>query len=112
MSAKCNLDHIVKNGIRQNGKQTFKCLICGIQFVEKPSEHYPIPRDTIEWVDRLLLERIPLAGIARVAQVAERWLQYYVNDTYETVSRELTVQPKKKGQLTVECDERQAVICW
>jgi len=102
---KCHSDHTVKNGIRQNGKQNFKCLICGIQFVEVPSEHYHISREIIELVDRLLLEKIPLAGIARVAQVSERWLQYYVNDKYESVPRELIIQSKKQGELTVECDE-------
>jgi IS1 family transposase/transposase-like protein len=102
---KCNSKHTVKNGCRQNGKQNFKCLVCGVQFVENPSEHYQIPKETKELIDRLLLEKIPLAGIARAVQVSERWLQYYVNDKYESIPRELIVKSKKKGRLTVECDE-------
>ena len=92
--------------MRQNGKQNFKCLLCGKQFVEAPSEHYPrISNEIRGWVDRLLLEKIPLAGIARVAQVSERWLQYYVNDKYDSTPRKLTVHSPKKTQLTLECDE-------
>jgi len=79
---KCSSDQTVKNGSRQNEKQNFKCLPCGRQFVENPSPHYQIPQDTKDLVDRLLLEKIPLAGIARAAQVSERWVQYYANDKY------------------------------
>ncbi|ATS19622.1 transposase [Parathermosynechococcus lividus PCC 6715] len=44
-----------------------------------------IHQDTRVLIDRLLLERVPLAGIARAAQVSDRWLQTYVNDKYATV---------------------------
>ena len=103
--SKCHSDRTVKNGMRQNGKQNFKCLLCGKQFVEAPSEHYRISNEIREWVDRLLLEKIPLAGIARVAQVSERWLQYYVNDKYDATPRKLTVHAPKKTELILECDE-------
>jgi hypothetical protein len=33
-------------------------------------------------IDRWLLERISLAGIARAAQVSEQWLQTYINEKY------------------------------
>ena len=102
---KCSSEHIVKNGSRQNGKQNFKCLPCGRQFVENPSKHYKIPQETRDLVDRLLLEKISLAGIARATQVSERWLQYYVNDKYEAAPQEVIVKPKKKYRLTAECDE-------
>ena len=101
----CSSEHTVKNGSRQNGKQNFKCPPCGRQFVGNPSQHYQIQQETKGLVDRLLLEKIPLAGIARVAQVSERWLQYYVNDKYEAVPQETIVKTKKKGHLTAECDE-------
>jgi len=56
-------------------------------------------------VDRLLLEKISLAGIVRAAQVSERWLQYYVNKKYAAVPRKVHVTAKKKGRLTIEGDE-------
>ena len=75
------------------------CKACGRQFVEKP-EHYRIPQDKIDLINRLLCEKIPLAGIARSVKVSERWLQYYVNDYYEKVSRKIVVSTKKKAHLT------------
>jgi hypothetical protein len=56
-----------------------------------------IDREKRELIDRLLLERISLAGIARVAKVSERWLQTYVNENYALVPREISVTAKKKG---------------
>ena len=64
-----------------------------------------IPEETKVLIDRLLLEKIPLAGIARVLKVSEPWLQNYVNDKYDEVPRQVTVQPKPQGRLTVQMDE-------
>ncbi|CAK0760963.1 hypothetical protein CCP3SC5AM1_2950003 [Gammaproteobacteria bacterium] len=44
---------------------------------------YPISDEKKKLIDRLLLERISLAGIARVAGVSESWLQKYVNEKYD-----------------------------
>jgi hypothetical protein len=52
---------------------------------------------TRELIDRLLLERISLAGIARAVQVSETWLQLYVNEKYAEVPRQVEVTPKKRG---------------
>ncbi len=40
---------------------------------------------TKELIDKLLLEKIPLACIARVAEVYETCLQNYVNKKYEEI---------------------------
>lgn len=48
-------------------------------------------------IDKLLLEKIPLAGIARVVGVSEPWLQSYVNEKYQNVSRHVKVRTKKRG---------------
>jgi hypothetical protein len=53
----------------------------------------------------LLLERIPLSGIARSVKISERWLQDYVNEKYDHVPRKIVVSKKKKGRITIECDE-------
>ena len=60
---------------------------------EKPESQYFL--DTV----LILLEKIPLAGIARVTQVSNSWLQY-VNDAYAKVARRASVVPKTQGQLT------------
>jgi hypothetical protein len=51
------------------------------------------------------LEKIPLAGIARIAGVSEPWLQNYVNEKYAAVPRVIDVTDKPKGRLTIQCDE-------
>lgn len=100
----CHSTEIIKNGSNGNGKQKYKCKHCGRQFVLNPQKH-PIDADTKALIDRLLLERISLAGIARAAKVSERWLQDYVNEKYKNVPRRVVVSKKSKGRLTIECDE-------
>ena len=48
-------------------------------------------------IDKLLLERLSLAGIARVTGVSELWLQRYVNALYASVPRKVAVRAKKRG---------------
>ncbi len=100
----CGSQAIVKNGQTRHRKQNYKCNDCGRQFVKNP-QWRRIPEETKELIDRLLLEKIPLAGIARVLGVSEPWLQNYVNGKYEAVPRQVTVQAKPKGRLTVQMDE-------
>lgn len=93
---KCTSARSVKNGRIHTGKQRFKCLECGRQFVEQPSKKVIDPA-TRDLIDGLLLERISLAGIARVLKVSETWLQGYVNEKYAGVGREVEVKSKKRG---------------
>jgi transposase-like protein len=92
----CTSTRTVKNGRIHTGKQRFLCQECGRQFVEQPTKKI-IDAVTRELIDRLLLERISLAGIARVVRVSETWLQQYVNEKYAGVRREVEVTPKKRG---------------
>ena len=48
-------------------------------------------------IDKLLLEKLPLAGIARVVEVSEPWLQQYVNVKYAQVPRQVSISRVKKG---------------
>ena len=59
---RCNSQYIVKNGHTHTGKQNFKCRDYDRQFVMDP-RHQPISEPTRELIDRLLLEKISLAGI-------------------------------------------------
>lgn len=56
-------------------------------------------------VDKLLLERVSLAAIARVTGVSLRWLQYYVNQKYYQVPKSVEVTKKKPGRLMIQMDE-------
>jgi IS1 family transposase/transposase-like protein len=101
---RCDSQHIVKNGHTHNGKQSFKCGDCARQFVIAP-RHQPISESTKKLIDKLLLEKISLAGICRTTGVSERWLQYYVNKKLGAVNRQVEVKSKKKGKLIIQCDE-------
>ena len=101
---RCGSSHTVKNGRIHNKKPKYQCQDCKRQFLENPSKKY-ISQETKDWIERLLLEKIPLAGIARAAEVSEVWLQEYVNSLYVQVSRLLKVSPKRPGKLRIQCDE-------
>ena len=90
----CCSQNIVKNGISMTGKQKYQCNACGRQFVLSPAQ-FPIPEQTKNLLDRLLLERISLAGIARITGGSERWLQDDVNDQSERIPRQVVVKNKE-----------------
>ena len=100
----CNSKDVVKNGFIHNGNQNHKCKACGRQFVEAPRQKL-ISEETKALIDKLLLEKIPLAGMARVCDVSKTWLQDYVNRKYEVIPQKVNVSAKKKGRLTIQCDE-------
>jgi insertion element IS1 protein InsB len=100
----CGSDNCVQNGSIHNGKPKHECNDCNRQFVDNP-QNSPISAETKELIDKLLLEKIPLAGIVRVTGVSERWLQNYVNEKYENIPKQLVVRDKPIGRLTLECDE-------
>jgi insertion element IS1 protein InsB len=100
----CGFDDIMKNGTTRRGKQNYKCRDCGRQFVENPQWKRREP-DSRAMIDRLLLEKIPLAGLARVLQLSQSWLQQYVNDCYDRVARQIQVTAKPKAALSVQMDE-------
>ncbi len=91
---RCQSKQVIKNGHIHTGKPKFACKQCGRQFVEHSSKQ-PISADTKALVDKLLLERVSLAGIVRVTGVSARWLQYYVNQKYQTQPRHAHVPVKK-----------------
>ena len=98
----CGSQKVVKNGRIHNGKQNHKCRACGRQFVEDPQQKR-ITQQTKDLIDKLLLEKIPLAGIARICDIArvcdvsESWLQDYVNQKYAAVPQTVNVSSKKKA---------------
>ena len=92
----CESKRIVKNGRIHNGKQNYRCRDCGRQFVQD-SQNKLIAQVTKDLIDKLLLERLSLAGIARATGVSELWLQRYVNAKYACVPRQVKVSAKKRG---------------
>lgn len=100
----CHSEEVVKNGRSRHGKQSYKCRDCGRQFVKDP-QWQPISKEMKGIIDRLLLEKISLAGIARALQISELWVQQYVNHKSKNVPQEVKVRPKPKRRLTVQMDE-------
>ncbi len=93
---RCHATAVIKNGRIHSGKPKVACNQCGRQFVDQPAKQ-PIPAETRALVDKLLLERVSLAGIVRVTGVSARWLQYYVNKTYQAQPRHVAVPAQKNG---------------
>ena len=104
----CHTDQVIKNGSIHTGKQKYACNACGRQFVDD-SQFRIISDETTALIDRLLLEKIALAGIARAVQVSESWLQAYVNAKYQNVPREVRVRAKKRP--IDDCVRRDGVVC-
>jgi insertion element IS1 protein InsB len=100
----CRSIHVVKNGSNAAGTPKFLCKECSRQFVEHP-KNPRVSQEQKNLIDKLLLEKISLAGIARVVGVSERWLQNYVNDKYKTISKDVKVSVKTRLRLIIECDE-------
>jgi len=100
----CGSLHTIKNGSTHNGKPKSKCKDCGRQFVTNPTNK-SVSVDIKSLIDKLLLERISLRGIARATGVSLGWLQNYVNHKYRRIPKRVNVSKKSKGKLTIECDE-------
>lgn len=100
----CGSHNISKNGTSHRGKQNYKCRDCGRQFVEDP-QWQPKPKETKALVNRLLHEKIPLAGIARATETSKSWVQNQANATYRSVPKVAEVVPKPKSPLKVQMDE-------
>jgi len=87
---RCGSEHTVKHGRIHNGKAKGMCRDCRRQFVPDATKKVLSPQ-TWELIDKLLLEKIPLAGIS------EDYLREYVNRTYEAVPRQTQVRAKQKA---------------
>jgi len=106
---RCESGNIVKNGNTAYGKPKFMCKDCRKHFVENP-EPRKISDEKKELIDKLLLEKIPLAGIVRSVGVSKSWLQGYVNEKYENIERKTKPAEKEKKRLTMECDEMHSFV--
>ena len=93
---RCQATRVIKNGTIHTGKPKWKCKDCGRQFIANPTQRR-ITEQTKQTIDKLLLERVSLAGIVRVTGVSARWLQDYVNTKYAAVPRSVSVTEQKRG---------------
>ena len=68
------------------------------------TKKYILP-SLVEYINKMLLEKISLAGIVRVTGVSKKWLQDYVNHLYAQVPQQVEVTFKLAKKLAIECDE-------
>jgi hypothetical protein len=71
------------------------------QFVLDPKWRR-VSDETKRLINKLLLEKIWLDGIARVTGVSEPWLQAYVNAKYAATPRSVKVSVKKDPVMIVK----------
>ena len=94
----CLSESISRNGFNDRGTQSYKCRDCGRRFVLTP-QCSALSNEEIALLERLLLERLAIAGIARVMQRSESCIQSYVNEKAKTVSQKVEVTKKEKKPL-------------
>ena len=100
----CGSEKIVKNGRIHNGKQRFKCNECNRQFVENPQK-ITINLEKRELIDRLLLERISLAGISLFSKGFRKMATNIRQQQICSCPQKNQNNTQKKGKLTIQCDE-------
>jgi len=100
----CGSEHLIKNGSAHNGKSKYQCKSCGHQFVVNPTKT-TVSKEIKQLIDRLLLERISLRGIARLTQISWFWLQDYVNQKLAQTPPQVKVLGKLPAKFIIECDE-------
>ena len=97
----------VKNGFIHTGKQRYLCKTCHRQFVLNPGRA-PLAPETLETVEKLLVERVSLRGSCRVLDkaaptgpvrvlgISRSWLGRYVNTRAAGVPQSVDLPALKK----------------
>ena len=81
--------------------------VCLRQFVESGQDWF-VSQAEKDLIDKLLLERISLAGICRVCNVGATWLQKHIKSLYEVSANDLNadlILPEMEGYLSDRMDE-------
>jgi transposase-like protein len=69
----CGSQQYKKNGHIHNGKQNYRCTVCGQAFVLQPANKL-LSKEQRALIDKLLLEKLSLRGICRVVGITLKWL--------------------------------------
>ena len=105
----CGSEDVSRNGHTRHGKQNYKCRDCRRQFVLDP-QWQMLSEEQKGLIERLLLERLSLAGIARVLQLSEDCVQRYVNRKADQVRQQVEVIPKSKKRCSEYSEFRKVSI--
>ena len=89
----CGSSRTKRNGRTHYGKQNHFCHTCRRQFVAGGQERFVSEKDKAV-INKLLLERISLAGICRACDVSQTWLLGYLKELYGQLPDELNADPQ------------------
>lgn len=81
------------------------CKDYGRQFVAD-REKKQVSNAQEELVDRLLLEKISLAGISRVVEVSQVWLQEHISELYASQPDDLCASIPTKEQMLAHLEDK------
>lgn len=99
---------VKKNGHIQSGKQNYRCLACGKQFVLE-SHQKIINERSKDLIRKTLLERISLEGVCRVFDVSMPWLLKFIVNLIgklpENLNAEDVTEDDKLEVILLEADE-------
>jgi insertion element IS1 protein InsB len=99
----CHSGNIIKNGKTYYGKQNHRCKNCKRQFVERLED--PVEEYKEEILPLLLLERIPLRGIARVLGHGMSWIYKRMEVLWELLPAELPHGKLSEAEIGLYCLE-------
>ena len=108
----CNSLEVKKNGHIHNGKQNYRCLDCGRQFVQNPSNKI-IDQKTKDLIRKALLERVSLEGLCRIFHISMRWLLNFINTIIKELPEDLnaTITGNEDFEVAVlEIDEQHSYV--
>jgi hypothetical protein len=101
----CQSENIKLNGHIHNGKQNHYCKDCTRQFVLQPDNKVVSARDKA-LIDKLLLEKISLAGISRTVGVSQLWLQGYLSDLYASCPDDLNADLPDQASMCAHLEDK------
>lgn len=82
--------------------QKYKCKKCGRQFIKNPRNRR-VEESKKKIIESALLERVSIAGIARMLGLSKRWTQNYVNSFYKTISPKIDEKYFRIKNKTLRC---------
>ena len=101
----CQSTNYKLNGHIHNHKQNHQCKNCGRQFILNPEKKVISSRDK-SLIDKLLLEKISLAGIARTIGVSEVWLQEYISNLYASQPDDLCADLPDQASMHTHLEDK------
>jgi hypothetical protein len=102
---------VKKNGHTRNGKQNYRCIECGKQFIDDPESNL-ISEKTRELVRRSLLEKVSLNGICRIFDVSMPWLLDFIDSIIKGLPEDLNAEISCNENDEIEMVKLEADELW